>query len=100
MEDISKIFLTNVKSKMKRTGKTQSQLAKEIGVCYTTLNKTFNNNRVLEFSLAIKIANNLGMSIDKSLKLNHIDKRKTNTINDIADEMDDLITMLRNYSKK
>lgn len=71
MEDISKTFLNHVNKKMKRVGKMQSQLVDEIDVCYSTLNKTLNNNRVLDFSLAIKIANNLGLSIDKILKLSH-----------------------------
>lgn len=100
MEDISKAFLKKAKQRMKRADKTQTQLANEIGVCYSNVNKTFNNNRTLEFSLAVKIANNLDISIDQFIKLDYKKVENLDNIQDIVDEMDDLIKRLREYSIK
>lgn len=95
MDDISTTFLNQVKRKMKRIGKTQIQLADDIGVDYSIVNKTFNDNRILEFSLAIKIAKDLNLSIDKISR----DYPICESFSDLIDDMDDIIHKLKVIQK-
>lgn len=95
MNDISTDFLNQVKNKMKRIGKTQIQLAKEIGVDYSAINKTFNDNRILEYSLAVKIAKNLNLSIDK-ISGNNL---TADTFDELVDEMDEIVKKMKSLQK-
>lgn len=95
MDDLSKKFLEQAKNKMERIDKTQVQLAKEIGVDYSTINKTFNNYRALDFSLAVKIADNLNISIDKIFQTNP----NNETIDDLIDEIDEALDKIKKLSR-
>lgn len=66
MDNLSISFTTKACQKLKRIGKTQKELASEIDIDYSTLNKILNNKRELDYSTAVKIANSLNMSLDKT----------------------------------
>lgn len=94
MEDISKKFLEHAKLRMKRIGKTQSQLSRETGIAYSTINKTFNYSRTLELSLAVKIAKNLNLSIDTLTN-----QKVCQSLDDYIDEMDEILKKIKKFQK-
>lgn len=65
MDDISKEFVKEVDNKIKRIGKTQMELSKDIDFDYSTLNRIINSKRKLDFNLAVAIATALDLDLNK-----------------------------------
>lgn len=95
MDDITTIFSFKIKQKLKRIGKTQKNLAQEINIDYSTLNKILNNKRELDYAIAVKIAQNLNLSLDK-LSNTAVDQN----YEELVMALDDLVNCFKNFNSK
>lgn len=93
MGDASKVFVKEVDTKLKRIGKTRTQLAKEIKIEYATLNRIINSQRKLDFNLAVIIANHLDINLNKYLR--HMEWGSSEDVRRMLDEIDVLMKKVR-----
>lgn len=65
MDDVTKKFVKEVNAKMKRMDKTQKALSEEIDYDKTTLSRVLRYRRKLDFNVAVSIADNLNIDLEK-----------------------------------